>query len=109
MPREGRLEHYLLHGDHYAHVVKAGEPHAKRALLTYSVVKQSVATSFVEIALETGRYHQIRAQLAAIGHPVVGDLKYGSKTPMVKGTIDLCHTRFSFPHPITQELLTFSL
>lgn len=109
LPLEGRLEHYLLHGDHYAHLATAETPGAKRASLTYVIKEHRKATMLIEISLETGRYHQIRAQMAAIGHPVMGDHKYGSKMPMAAGTIALCHARFSFPHPISHEMLSFAL
>lgn len=109
LPTEGRLVHYMTHGDHYAHIVSEGSPLAKRAVLNYCLKQQDKDSALLEIHLETGRYHQIRAQMAAIGHPILGDLKYGSKRTMPKGTIDLCHQRFSFPHPITKEMLTFSL
>lgn len=108
-PHEGTLEHYLVHGDHYAHLASSASKDAKRACLHYSIKEHQDSISIVEITLETGRYHQIRAQMAAVGHPVVGDIKYGSKRPMAEGTIALCHARFSFPHPISQERLSFSL
>lgn len=106
---EGTLEHYLTHGDHYAHLSSPTSKDAKRACLNYVVIEQRDSISIVEITLGTGRYHQIRAQMAAIGHPVIGDVKYGSTKHMPEGTIALSHTKFSFPHPITQERLTFLL
>ncbi len=108
-PQEGTLEHYLVHGDHYAHLASPTSKDAKRACLHYVVKQYQDSMSVVEISLETGRYHQIRAQMAAVGHPVVGDLKYGSSLSKEEGTIALCHASFSFPHPISKERLTFSL
>lgn len=108
-PLQGVLEHYLVHGDHIAHLSTASAPGAKCAILHYVVKEHLGAFSVVEIALETGRYHQIRAQMSAIGHPVVGDRKYGSSTSFPEGAISLRHARFSFPHPISQEQLSFSL
>lgn len=108
-PLEGVLEHYLTHGDHYAHVSSPKSKDAKRACLSYIVKEQQDSISIVEISLQTGRYHQIRAQMAAIGHPVIGDVKYGSTRPMPEGTIALSHTKFSFPHPTTREKMTFLL
>ncbi len=55
----------------------------------------------VEITLHTGRYHQIRAQFGVIGHPILGDQKYGSKT--LSGAIALHHSYLSFPHPVKDE------
>lgn len=108
-PLQGTLEHFLVHGDHIAHLAAASTPGAKRAILHYTVKECQAARSLVEISLETGRYHQIRAQMAAVGHPVVGDRKYGSFIAAPAGTIALRHVRFSFPHPISQEQLLFSL
>jgi 23S rRNA pseudouridine1911/1915/1917 synthase len=110
-PAEGHLEHYLLHGDHYAHLVAAHTVGAKQALLSYSVREHRSTTSLVEISLETGRYHQIRAQMAAIGHPIVGDHKYGSQMAPAgaAGTIGLRHVSFAFPHPISGEQLSFTI
>ncbi len=107
MPMQGTLTHYLVHGDHIALLVSESSPGAKRAVLHYTVKEHKLGISIVEIALETGRYHQIRAQMSAMGHPVVGDRKYGSSSALT--SIELQHARFSFPHPITHEQLTFSI
>lgn len=104
---EGTLEHYLIHDDYRATVVKKGSPEAKLARLNYRVVRQGKFMTLLEIVLETGRYHQIRAQFADIGHPIVGDLKYGSVREHVTIGIALHHTKFQIPHPTTKEMLTF--
>jgi 23S rRNA pseudouridine1911/1915/1917 synthase len=109
MPMQGTLEHYLIHGDHIAHLCSSSASGAKRAVLHYTVKEHRGGISVVEIALETGRYHQIRAQMSGVGHPVVGDRKYGSSSASLNGSIELQHARFSFPHPITHEQLTFSV
>jgi 23S rRNA pseudouridine1911/1915/1917 synthase len=62
----------------------------------------------LEIELETGRYHQIRAQLAFAGHPIIGDSKYGSKQSLPNGAIALCHTRLEFPHPVREERIVIN-
>ncbi len=108
-PMQGTLEHYLIHGDHIAHLTSSSAPGAKRAVLHYTVKEHLAGGSVVEIALETGRYHQIRAQMSAVGHPVVGDRKYGSSSTSNGISIELQHARFTFPHPITHEQLTFSV
>ena len=72
---EGVLEHLLIHGDFRAYV----DPKGKIALLRFRRIALTKTHSVVEVELETGRYHQIRAQFAAIGHPIVGDGKYGSR------------------------------
>lgn len=98
----GHLEHYLIHGDHYAHVGLKKNPQAKYASLHYKVIAREQNQTEVEIQLETGRYHQIRAQMAAIGHPVLGDRKYGSQIPFPNEGIALHHAKFIFPHPISR-------
>src|SRR5262245_34636659 len=75
--KEGKLDHYLIHGDHRALLAEKEDPEAKHARLYYKTVKQKQHSTLVEIELETGRYHQIRAQFSAIGHPIVGDKRYG--------------------------------
>lgn len=90
------LKHHLIHGDHRARV----SPEGKEAKLNYTVLEPG-EISLVEIELLTGRYHQIRAQFSAIGHPIVGDTKYGATTKPTRGsqTIDLHHVRVVLPHP----------
>lgn len=95
----GTLEHFLVHGSHRACV----HPEGKRAVLTYRTLGRNDGTTLVEISLETGRYHQIRAQFSAIGHPIVGDAKYGSCTFWPEGGIALCHSKMRFEHPVTKE------
>jgi 23S rRNA pseudouridine1911/1915/1917 synthase len=102
----GRLEHYLIHGDHRAHVAKATDKDAKQARLTFEVLHYIQHTTLVKIELETGRYHQIRAQFSAIGHPIVGDKKYKSQTGDGK-SIHLHCAQLFFNHPVTKELLRF--
>lgn len=96
----GTLEHHLFHGDHRAEIVSKGDPRGQKALLHYQT-----KGSYLEIDLVTGRYHQIRAQLAAIGSPIIGDRKYGSKEAFQPNQIALHHAKFTLPHPITQEEL----
>ncbi len=104
--KEGKLDHYLIHGDHRALIAKATDKEAKHARLTYQVLKFNPHTTLVSIELETGRYHQIRAQFSASGHPVVGDQRYGSKTG--NGiAIHLHCAKLALEHPVTKELLSF--
>lgn len=120
---EGSLKHWLTHGEFRAEVSSADNPDAKECLLDYRVLSSSVdrtsssggnspagnsgptagKTTLLEIQLHTGRYHQIRAQLAALGCPIVGDEKYGSKVKLPGGTIALHHARLTVNHPVTKE------
>lgn len=96
--KSGTLEHLLLHGDHRALV----HPDGKKSVLHYEVIEEGNNSSLLRIQLITGRYHQIRAQLAHIGHPIIGDSKYGSHVPFQHG-ICLFHNKMQFLHPVTKE------
>lgn len=104
---EGELEHFLIHDDFHAQVVDANHPQGKMARLTYSVLQRKKERTLLEIELATGRYHQIRLQLAALGHPIWGDRKYGGQSKYEPDAIALHHQRLQIPHPISQILLTF--
>lgn len=101
--KEGELEHFLIHGDHRAVVAPAGHEGAKRALLRYRVLAMREHTSLVEIELETGRYHQIRAQFGAVKHPIVADAKYGARQGKSEAAIHLACVELAFEHPVTKE------
>lgn len=104
---EGVLENYLYHDrkKNKTYVVKK-RPGAKLARLGYKLISFKENISLVHIVLETGRTHQIRAQFSNIGHPLVGDGKYGSR---INGDVALCSFRLSFIHPLTKEKLCFSI
>ncbi len=99
---QGRLVHHLIHGSFRAEISREG----KESILDYKVLKREKGATLLEIDLITGRYHQIRAQLSAIGCPVLGDEKYGSKKSWKKG-IALHHSEMRFEHPVTKESLVF--
>jgi 23S rRNA pseudouridine1911/1915/1917 synthase len=103
------LEHYLVHGHHRALIAEESEPEAKFARLHFRVLSRGKRCTLIEVDLDTGRYHQIRAQLSAIGHPIVGDEKYGAIIPMWQGKkIGLHQWQMSFSHPVTQNKMTFT-
>lgn len=105
---EGRLENYLVHDDYRARVVGKTYPEAKLAKLSYKVLKTENNSALLEVNLETGRYHQIRVQLSNIGHPIFYDEKYGARSRREGKVIALHHTKISFPHPISKEIITIS-
>ncbi|MEN8703518.1 MAG: RNA pseudouridine synthase [Polaribacter sp.] len=76
---------------------------SKKAILHYSVVKKLDNYTLLEIDLETGRHHQIRAQLSNIGYPIKGDLKYGFNRSNKDGSIHLHARKIEFIHPVTKE------
>lgn len=102
---QGKLDHYLIHGDHKAIVSKEGASDAKHARLTYATVAVKPRTTVVQIELETGRYHQIRAQFSAIGHPILGDVRYGGSS-IGDEAIHLHCTKIAFLHPVSQETIS---
>ena len=105
-----RLENYLLRNEkqNKSIVVKPDTKDAKRAVLSYKVIAQSARYNLLEINLETGRHHQIRCQLAAIGCPIKGDLKYGAKRSNPDGGISLHARQIEFVHPVSKQLISIT-
>ncbi len=102
-PPEGRLIHYITSTERnnksYASLTESKG--AKRAALFYRLLGKSDRYNLIEVRLETGRKHQIRVQLAAIGCPIKGDLKYGDKRSNPDGSISLMARRICFTHPVS--------
>ncbi|MCH4016953.1 MAG: RNA pseudouridine synthase [Prevotella sp.] len=78
-------------------------PNSKKAVLRYKVIGHSDRYCLLEVILMTGRHHQIRCQLAHIGCPIKGDLKYGAKRSNPGGGIDLLAHQIEFIHPVSQK------
>ena len=78
-------------------------PGSKKAMLRYQVIGQSERYTLLEVQLMTGRHHQIRCQLSAIGCPIKGDLKYGAKRSNPDGSISLLARRIEFVHPVSKQ------
>lgn len=101
------LEHWLVRNEKqnksyaYDHEV----PNSKRALLSYRVLAEGDNYDLVEVQLMTGRHHQIRCQLATIGRPIKGDLKYGARRSNPDGSISLLARSIEFVHPVTKETI----
>lgn len=87
----------------YAHTKEV--PESKKAILEYRLIKKLDNYFLLEIDLKTGRHHQIRSQLTAIGSPIKGDLKYGFDRSNKDGSIHLHARSLSFAHPVKKELL----
>ena len=105
-----RLEHYLWRNEkqNKSFVVKPGTKDAKLAVLSYKAIAQSDRYTLLEINLETGRHHQIRCQLAAIGLPIKGDLKYGAKRSNPDGGISLHARKIEFVHPVSKQVISIT-
>jgi 23S rRNA pseudouridine1911/1915/1917 synthase len=95
----GLLTHWLIQREGRARVVKESSPKAKQAQLRYQRLATQRGVAALGVELYTGRYHQIRAQLAAMGWPILGDLKYGSPEPLWQEGIALHAVGLSLPHP----------
>jgi len=107
-PAFTQVEHWLVRNEKqnksyaYDHEV----PGAKRAVLRYRCIAHSDRYSLLEVQLLTGRHHQIRCQLAAIGLPIRGDLKYGARRSNPDGSISLLARRIAFTHPVSRLHIT---
>ena len=104
---EGTLIHYLKRNPKqnksYAHIKEV--PDSKKAILDYRIIKKLDRYYLLEIDLHTGRHHQIRAQLASIGCPIKGDLKYGFDRSNKDASIHLHSRKLALIHPVRKEQL----
>lgn len=107
IPQSQRLVHYLQKNEktNKSTVFIKPTENAKEAILNYQILKSLDNFQLLEIDLETGRHHQIRAQLSKIGVPIKGDLKYGAARSNADGGIHLHARRLEFIHPVTKESL----
>ena len=109
-PKERDTLHHFLkrntkNNTSKAHIKEVTE--SKSATLTYEIIKKLEKYYVLEIDLHTGRHHQIRAQLQAIGCPIKGDLKYGFDRSNPDGGIHLHARKLVITHPVSKEILTF--
>ena len=104
-PEAGKLCHYILRDGrtNRSRVYDAPKGDAKLARLRYATLGVGTHYTLVEVELLTGRHHQIRAQLAKIGCPIRGDLKYGARRSLPGGGISLHSRRVEFEHPVRRE------
>lgn len=102
---EARLENWLIRNEtqNKSYIAKPNADNAKRAVLQYRTIIRGENYTLLEVNLETGRHHQIRCQLAAIGCPVKGDLKYGAKRSNPDGGICLHARQIEFIHPVSKQ------
>jgi len=107
-PRESdRLVHFMVRNtkQNKSYCSESPKPDSKEAALSYKIIGKSDNYHLLEVNLETGRHHQIRAQLAQIGCPVKGDLKYGFPRSNNNGGISLHARKIKFTHPVTKQEL----
>ena len=122
-PREGHVENYLGRREDSGLAVIVSEEEklrliggdVKKAELDYEVVSSDERTSLLKIKLLTGRFHQIRVQMAGLGYPIIGDTKYGNEESLryseEKGikTVCLACYKFGFKHPATGKRVFFEI
>ena len=107
IPQSQTLTHYLKKNEKnnkaiiYSHETEG----AKKAILSYNIIKTLDNYMLLEVDLQTGRHHQIRAQLSKIGIPIKGDLKYGAPRSNPDGGISLHARMLEFIHPVSKELI----
>ena len=107
-PAEAELTDMILRNEkqNKSYICKNGNPEAKQARLRYRTLRQFDRYTLVEVELFTGRHHQIRCQLAGIGCPIKGDLKYGAARSNRDGGINLHARSITFTHPTRKEPVT---
>ncbi|MFY9596836.1 MAG: RluA family pseudouridine synthase [Dysgonamonadaceae bacterium] len=104
---EGTLVHFLIKNqkNNKSVAYDTEKPRSKKAVLHYKLVGRSQRYYLLEVKLETGRHHQIRCQLAKIGLPIRGDLKYGAQRSNPDGSISLHARNISFVHPVSKKMI----
>ncbi len=103
----GELRHHLVRDGktNKSTVVGAATPEAKEALLTWEQIGETDRYPILRVKLATGRHHQIRAQLAAVGAPIHGDVKYGARRANADRSIHLHAYQLSLKHPVSGEVI----
>ena len=112
---KGTFVDFLVKEGQVAKVVSSNIIEAKEARLHYQILKKQDELALVDVEIETGRFHQIRCQMAHHGMPLIGDVKYGSNESREISTkagirqVALCANRIAFKHPITGKELSFEV
>lgn len=106
--KTGKLVHFLKKNEkqNKSYATEHEVSGSKQAILTYNLIASSDNYHLLQIELETGRHHQIRSQLAAIGCKIKGDVKYGARRANKDGSIHLHAWKLAFTHPTTKERIT---
>lgn len=104
---EGELVHFLVRNEkqNKSYAYDKEVSHSKKAVLHYRLIGRSQNYYLLEVDLKTGRHHQIRCQLAKMGCPIKGDLKYGFPRSNPDGSICLHARKVEFIHPVSKELI----
>ena len=104
---EGELTQWMVRNEkqNKSYAYDKERPNSKKAILRYKLIGHSENYHLLEVDLQTGRHHQIRCQLAKMGCPIKGDLKYGSPRSNPDGSICLHARRVTFVHPVSKEVI----
>ena len=107
---EGVLTHWMVRNEkqNKSYAYDSETARSKKAILKYRVIGASDRYTLLEVNLLTGRHHQIRCQLSAIGCPIKGDLKYGARRSNPDGSISLLSQHVEFVHPVSKETISVS-
>ena len=107
---EGVLTHWMVRNEkqNKSYAYDSETARSKKAILKYRVIGASDRYTLLEVNLLTGRHHQIRCQLSAIGCPIKGDLKYGARRSNPDGSISLLSHHVEFVHPVSKETISVS-
>ena len=107
---EGTLTHWLTRHEktNTARAYDKEVPNSKKAVLDYKLIASSERYHLLEVHLHTGRHHQIRCQLAKMGCPIKGDLKYGAPRSNPDGSISLHARKLTFEHPVSHEQISIT-
>ncbi len=108
--KEATLVHYLKRNPqkNTSKAYLKEVPDSKKAILDYKIIKELNNYFVLEINLHTGRHHQIRSQLSAIGCPIKGDLKYGFDRSNIDGGIHLHARNLQLVHPVSKEIINIT-
>ena len=106
--KQGILIDYIIKDEEKKKAIISDKKKGKKAELHYKVISSNDKYSFLEIRIKTGRFHQIRVQFSSIGHPIVGDIKYGAPFSLLDKSIALCAVSLSFKTAVLKEKKTIS-
>ncbi len=108
--QQGTLTHWLVRNEkqNKSYAYDSERPNAKKAILNYKLVGASDRYNLIEVQLLTGRHHQIRCQLAKMGCPIKGDLKYGADRSNLDGSISLLARKVEFVHPVSKQNISIT-
>ena len=99
------IDHIERHDNRSSRITPTPTSASQEARLSYQVLAATASSSLVDIRLETGRHHQIRVQMSHLGHPILGDLRYGAPAPLTQRQVALVASKLTLYHPITKEEL----